>query len=287
VGDSSFYVGGDIVPFDISFGFLVVGGVLVQVLWSEKYKEVSASSTNVSKEPTIDPESRQCTPTAWIPTEAVMWMASRPIALLLMLGSACTEAAMYSFVIEWTPALTTSNSRPPLGLVFAAFMLSYMAGSTLLGWVSSPTADSALLIATSAVGALAMGVAALLTGLYPENCPLQATYMTFVCMCIFEACLGAYYVLVGSVKAKEIPENLRAAIYGIFRVPLNVMVVVLQLSSPSTAVSLLVSSVLLVVAVVCFTVSHNTIKKNGPKSDAALAAAPTEASPLNAPLVKD
>jgi hypothetical protein len=280
VGSSAYYYGGDIIPFDLSFGLLVIGAVLVLMLWSEKYKEVESQSG----------ETRQCSPTAWIPSEAVTWMCTHPIAVTLMCGSACTEAAMYSFVIEWTPALTSPKSRPPLGLVFSSFMLAYMAGSTLLGWVTSPTADSALLIATSAIGAIAMGVAALLSGVYPSGVtcttlpchvaspPVEATYMIFVAMCIFEACLGAYFVLVGSVKAKQVPENLRAAVYGVFRVPLNIMVVAIQLLSPSTPVSLLVSALLLVVAVLCFSIAHNSIKKpNGIfKSEA-----PSESSPLN------
>jgi len=268
VGSSGFYYGGDTVPFDMSFGVLLVGLVLVQIFWGEKYKEVST------------PESRPCTLTLWIPTEAVCWMAGQPLALILMLGSACTEAAMYAFVIEWTPALSSDISDPPEGLVFTALMLAYMAGSILAGWASFSGSDSVALLATTAVGAITLGIAAILTGL--REPPLAATYMTFVSFCVYEACVGAYFALVGSIKAKQIPEHLRAAIYGIFRVPLNVLVVIIQLLSPSTSISMLSASLLCLVSLICFIIVHCTIFSNR-ESVGAKQPLSTEASPLKGP----
>ena len=129
---------------------------------------------------------------------------------------------------------------------------------------------------TCGVGIVAMALVALLTGVYPTGAPLEATYMCFLFMCVFEACLGAYFALVASVKAKQVPEHFRAAVYGIFRVPLNVIGVILQLLSPSSAFSFLTSALLLVVALGSFGFAHYAIKRG------ASAGGPTEASPLNA-----
>jgi MFS family permease len=268
--NSTFHVGGDVTPFDMSFGFLLVGLVLVALLWSERYKVVP--STGGSGSEGREESSHGCLPGCWM---AVRWLAGSPLALLLMAGSAFTEAAMYSFVIEWTPALTTSSSHPPHGIVFSAFMLAFMGGSTLLRWASSPKADSALLIGTSALGAFSMGGAALLAALHPTDAPLSATFSSFLCFVLFEACLGAYFTLVGSVKAKQVPEHLRAAVYGLFRVPLNTIVVMIQLLSPSSAISFLVAALLLATACVCFAAAHHAIKTGSCGFHG-----PTEASPL-------
>ena len=79
------------------------------------------------------------------------------------------------------------------------------------------------------------GCMQVLEGVYgPTGAPLQATYTVFLCMCLFEGCLGAYMALVGAVNAKEVPEHIRAAVYGTFRVPLNVLVVAIQLLCEDT-----------------------------------------------------
>ena len=195
-------------------------------------------------------------------------------------GSACTEAAMYSFVIEWTPALTTSLTHPPCGLVFSAFMVAYMSGSTLVTWLASIAATpSAVLPSICAVAALAMGVVATLAFAYSGAtavAPLQATYGIFLAMCLFEMCLGAYFALVGAVKAQQVPERLRAAVYGSFRVPLNLLVVVLELASPDSSTVFFVCTLLLLSAVGCFYAAHRGVVAKRAREGSAS----TEASPL-------
>jgi MFS transporter, MFS domain-containing protein family, molybdate-anion transporter len=49
--------------------------------------------------------------------------------------------------------------------------------------------------------------------------------ITLWCFCLFELCCGVYYPVMGSLKGKLIDDGMRASIYGILRVPLNVFVV--------------------------------------------------------------
>jgi hypothetical protein len=49
--------------------------------------------------------------------------------------------------------------------------------------------------------------------------------LTLWCFCIFELCCGAYYPVMASLKGKLIDDGLRASVYGMLRVPLNVFVV--------------------------------------------------------------
>ena len=95
-------------------------------------------------------------------------------------------------------------------------------------------------------------------------------------MCAFEGMLGAYFSQVGAVKAREVPEVLRAAVYGTFRVPLNVLVVAIQLLSPSSTGTFLTCTGLLAVAVGCFAAAHGQIKRRDAGGDGKL----NEAAPL-------
>jgi hypothetical protein len=49
--------------------------------------------------------------------------------------------------------------------------------------------------------------------------------ITLWCFCIFELCCGAYYPVMASLKGKLVDDGLRASVYGMLRIPLNVFVV--------------------------------------------------------------
>jgi hypothetical protein len=49
--------------------------------------------------------------------------------------------------------------------------------------------------------------------------------MTFWCFCVFEICCGVYFPLMAYQKGKVIEDGVRANVYGLMRVPLNVFVV--------------------------------------------------------------
>ena len=52
-------------------------------------------------------------------------MRSDPVLIAILVVSAATEAAMYAFVIEWTPVLTIDGVGPPHGIVFSCFMVRH------------------------------------------------------------------------------------------------------------------------------------------------------------------
>ena len=64
----------------------------------------------------------------------------------LGLISTLFEAAMYAFVMQWTPALeagypvgSSGSAELPLGTIFAAFMAGCMLGSQVFGWCVKTT----------------------------------------------------------------------------------------------------------------------------------------------------
>lgn len=67
--------------------------------------------------------------------------ADQRIALLGAIQS-LFEAAMYTFVFLWTPALSPTDQSIPHGFIFSTFMLSCMLGSSLAGRVLRGSDDA-------------------------------------------------------------------------------------------------------------------------------------------------
>ena len=253
---SILYVGGDVTPFDMSFGFLVLGGILIRCTWAENHapgakppvSDASAESTKAGK-PVVSLESSGAAAIAG----ACSAMGRDPLLWVLMAASATMESAMYAFVLEWTPTVGSTAGAPPLGLIFAAFMVSYMAVSTSVSIVtrdakSGRTASTLLVVlASTALTALIFIYVLLVSSPAGDDKPPEVAFAAFCAMCIFEFALGAYMPTMASLKATFVPEDVRATVYSIFRVPLNAIVVVVLLVSLTSATTFLFCSCLLAV----------------------------------------
>merc|ERR1711957_797154 len=137
---------------------------------------------------------------------------------VLCCGLVCSffEASMFIFVFMWTPALTQEGlPKPPYGHIFASFMVMSMLGSQLFSYVTQ-------FESVEAVGRRILAVATL-CNLVPIVTPDPlARFLSFL---LFELCVGMYFPMMGTVKARVVPEESRSAIYNLFRVPLNGIVV--------------------------------------------------------------
>lgn len=143
---------------------------------------------------------------------------------------------MYIFVFNLTPALPGQ----PMGLVFSLFMIASMSGAfavALLGRANVQTADCLPAMMLIAAGALAVPPA---TGF--------SFYPTIFALILFEAVAGFYWPAMATVKGQVVPEQCRANVYNLYRVPLNAIVVGVLIKGPSLQTSFIVTSVLLVVA---------------------------------------
>lgn len=160
---------------------------------------------------------------------------SDPRIAALGMAQSCFEGAMYTFVFMWTPALKTPDEMAAegngglagvestadyLGLIFATYMVCVMLGSTLfqLFSVSKQTLyQIPLVMHTVACGA--MFVTSISVGTAPTT--------VFVMFLLFETCVGVFYPAYGCIKSEKIPEEIRSAVMNIFRIPLNLFVLVL------------------------------------------------------------
>jgi len=68
----------------------------------------------------------------------------------------------------------------------------------------------------------------------------------FLAFLVFEACVGIYFPMIGTLKGEIVPEDMRSTIYNIYRLPLNVAVLLpLMLNLSITLTFILTTSILL------------------------------------------
>lgn len=230
------YAGGFLNPFDIALAALCLCGFFAATLWDENYGE-SSSSTGTSIISKGDTGK-------WydgLRTALTTTMASPDIYLCGIMSS-LFEGSMYIFVFMWTPALTggASSKELPFGLIFSTFMVCCMAGSSMFSLQVEHYKCEQLGVAVFAVAAVSMAMVAFSSD----------TTMKFIAMNIFEMTVGMYFPIMGTLKGHIVPENKRAAIYNLFRIPLNFIVLFSLLTDLTPQTSFFLNSVMLGTATV-------------------------------------
>ncbi|KAG5186125.1 hypothetical protein JKP88DRAFT_269617 [Tribonema minus] len=139
--------------------------------------------------------------------------------LLLGLVQSLFEGAMYTFVFMWVPTLmaVAPGGRLPTGLVFSSFMVCVTVGGVLTSVMLRRVGVEAGSAAVFAAAAAAMAL--------PAAAPRSfgAVLGAFL---VLETCVGAFYACAGVMRARYLPDAYQGAIMNIFRLPLNVLVVV-------------------------------------------------------------
>jgi MFS family permease len=210
---SSMMIGGYCSPFDLSMCTLGITWMIVQATWSENYGDKTSTEA-------------VCSSASLQTAMNVIWRDSTVFYSGMV--QSLFEGSMYTFVFMWTPVLTPDgDAKPPYGLIFATFMVCCMAGSSIFGVLISkyPVEQFTIYVYVIAAGALCLPA---LTS------DISTLFMGFL---IFECCVGIYFPAMGTIKGKYVPENARAAIYNLFRVPLNAIVLFVLLTNLSRTVT--------------------------------------------------
>jgi len=212
--DGAIMVGGYCAPFDLAAAVLLVGGVVILLTWSENYGE-RAGGADSSYASAVDAFSK-----------GFATISRDRRVFLVGAVSSCFEAAMYSFVFEWTPAVTPpGGEKPPYGEIFSVMMICCMAGTRLFGFLVERDPPEKFSRGLFAVAACALAT--------PVALPGRPTW-ALAGFLAFELVVGAYFPAMGTLKSKIIPDAQRATIYNLFRVPLNVIVLLVLLSHLDT-----------------------------------------------------
>jgi len=135
-------------PFELSVGFLILGGLLAAFTWKENVAgNVVSGDEEAGKDGDDDAGSK---PTI---RDAVKVVKEDPKIMLVGSIQSLFEAAMYIFVLNWPPAVSKAVSAyfakfatdssaaiaTPYGTVFSCFMACCLLGSTLFGQMTSST----------------------------------------------------------------------------------------------------------------------------------------------------
>ena len=230
-----------VVPFDLSFVVLLLLLLVVTTTWTENYGERQVDSgMNVKA--------------------AYETIAQNPRIALLGIIQSCFEASMYLFVFMWTPMLSQSlpeGATLPHGLVFAIFMVAVMIGSHIVTGNSS---------ATEAAGTLRMTIAISCLCIFVPCVTGNHTLLLFAFIG-FEVTVGLYFPSIGVMRGEMIPEEHRATIMNLYRVGLNlfVILVLVNIDDMDNTTVFIISLFLLLVALIC---QHNLLAASTGTKDA-------------------
>ncbi|KAJ7064974.1 hypothetical protein C8F01DRAFT_1128976 [Mycena amicta] len=208
-------------PFIASGALLILAWFVIRGLWTENFG--GASLDKAISDPLQLGRLR-----------IALRIVSNDVRLLVLgVTQTCFEGSMYLFVFLWVPSLQEFSIMGllPLGYIFSSFMLSMMLGSLFYTFLSSTSSESTLLThakLSSSVCALAAFALALSVSQHDER-------TRFWAFCLFEACVGMYYPVQGMLRGALIANEQRATLSALFRVPLNVFVVVSLLTGVASA----------------------------------------------------
>lgn len=189
------FVGHPVAPFDVSALFLVVGTIFVAYAWRENYGDQSHDMLGQMR-------------------ESIQKIRDDSKIIYVGLQQALFEGAMYTFVFMWTPTLEDGTEAIPHGLIFASFMVACSLGGTLFGILESSVKVHVILRYVFIVASTMMAV------------PMVTSNHTAImgAFIAFEIAVGVFWPSIGTLRSRYLPEEQRATIINLFRVPLNAMV---------------------------------------------------------------
>jgi len=151
-----------------------------------------------------------------------------------------------------TPKDAHTDSELPFGWIFSTFMVCCMLGTMAFSRLSNAGVPASKCLA--GVLALASLSCVMMACPFSEKASSggissssSANTPQYIGMLMYEFCIGFYYPAMGTVKGSIVPEDQRAAIYNVFRLPLNLLVLVYLVGDFGTEISFLANAVLLMV----------------------------------------
>jgi hypothetical protein len=138
--------------------------------------------------------------------------------LLVGCVNAFFEGSMYSFVFMWVPTMlgVLKGSPLPNGLVFSSFMCCISLGGLIFASINNTIG-----VEMGTVLVFLAGACALVVPVFVHT--LVATLCSFI---VFETCVGCFFPCAGYLRSKVIPNDVQGSVMNIFRVPLNMFVIV-------------------------------------------------------------
>eukprot|EP00117_Sycon_ciliatum_P000967 scpid40098/ scgid6828/ Major facilitator superfamily domain-containing protein 5 len=189
---------GPVSPFFVAIVFLVIAGVVISAMWTENY--------GADNDKAVEP-STNC-------LESLVHIVQHPHILLIGVMQSLFESCMYIFVFLWTPVLKPIH--PPLGIIFASFMVAVMIGSSIFDHLFNAGQSAARILQTSFI--------LMFSSLAISSVFIHRPFICFFAFLLLEIGCGLYFPAIGYLRGQHVPEEYRSAIMNWFRVPLNLAV---------------------------------------------------------------
>ncbi|KAH7725501.1 Major facilitator superfamily domain-containing protein 5 [Aphelenchoides avenae] len=199
---------GYVAPFDVAMVVLVAMAVILIFTWPENYGDSKAAVHQSF-------------------VDAYETIRDNTTVLYLGLIQSLFEGAMYTFVLEWTPALSAAMPNGegiPHGYIFASFMIAVMMGSSIFKVLVRHFRPESFMRVVLLCSACCLAT--------PIFLPHDVTVI-FVSFIVFEMCVGIFWPAMGYLRGKYVPEQTRSTTMNFFRVPLNLIVVIVLLQNLS------------------------------------------------------
>lgn len=193
-------------PFALAIGACGVGMALVAALWEGDGPRPGHQGPSLL---------------ALLPS-ALRFLAGNRRALLVGVVQSLFEVPSMVFVMMWTPHLQRlaggdGVDAVPTGLIFAGFMVALMAGSQIHGALARHG------VAAGDLLGYILPVAACAFLWTAASTSFGSSLGSFL---LFEVACGAYYPVLGALKQEHLPRPLLSTIAAVFRLPLNILLVV-------------------------------------------------------------
>merc|ERR1712100_294350 len=124
--------------------------------------------------------------------------------------------------------------------IFASFMVMAMLGSQVFSLESD----------RRSIESIGRNTLMLAAGCHAIPIFTSDVSMRFMSFLVFEMTVGLYFPMMGTLKGIIVPEESRAAIYNLYRVPLNIIVVLSLVAKLDIQIAFSLTTVMLLVAAV-------------------------------------
>jgi MFS family permease len=201
-----------VAPFDAAIVFLTIAAVVIFFNWNENCGVSSGDNSALGKRSKF--------------IIAMELLQKEPKFAVLGMIQSFFEGAMFIVIFMWTPKLEPHFPGLPHGQVFGCFMACTMLGSCCVDYLTRWAPPESYLRYVFLLSAATMT--------FPAT-KLSSGMMVLVSFLAFEFCCGVFWPSKGIVKSHHVPEEVRATMYNIFRVPLNLIVCIVLSNLEATS----------------------------------------------------
>lgn len=145
---------------------------------------------------------------------------------------ALSEGGMYTFVFMWVPTLLSLDPPGglPTGCVFSSLMIAITIGGVLFPSLQHLVSKFLSSSNESEVAGALIYLIASISMIIPSICVSSLGSLCFqqilISFVLVETCVGLFMPIAGTLRTKYVPDALHGAILNIFRLPLNIIVVI-------------------------------------------------------------